>query len=566
MSQQATVNVGRALDSLTRSLGNLEHMTANIGRDVVMVGSRQETMDTALRELRREFDYFVQADVKSKKLQLAQTQIIEARDALDRDFGHYAEVRRRATGLLQARDEQLVTHKVIQETTEDVMIATPRYWLAPALVTLASWIRDDRELGDRSVGVALERDADKSSLFFALVLRRAGRDGVDQWLTYFLQRQNPLELERQFVVLLDAVTIGAFGASTKAQVSGVVDDWMKSVKADPETAVRERDKWHGQLLGFTHNATPTYEVLPSIASNWSSMESNLSSALCHEPILTHFRSVFEGEIPKPPDLETKIDDILTSLVSNFDEEELPHRRKVQELQAIIDNGGDEAQAKLDYERLRQSLDERVDFPTLLTSAAMHPSESSVSRGTQRLAVAMTKDWIVDAHDKLTAEIRSTQPAPVELSVGTWTGAVSSENDFEESRSNLDRYYKKLTDDAVEAVKFTGLPVVAAIGGVLIALLGLISLNVVVVLLGVAAGGWAFWQYKQLDQRREQVQAAGEQDGREARETLDSGLAELTEFWRAWVEADSKAEPTRKELTSLIPANYGLSDANVVEKE
>src|SRR4051794_14923495 len=167
--------IERYLERITEVSLEVHNHVRDVNGRVATVQSQQEVLSRDLAGLAQDFAAFVEADAQQKELQLAETRIVKVRQELETSFGYYAEVRRRATGILQALDAGLVTHDTIQHTTEDMMMSAPGYWLAPALVGLAAWIRADRETAERAVAESLRRDDYKASLYFSLVLHRYGR-------------------------------------------------------------------------------------------------------------------------------------------------------------------------------------------------------------------------------------------------------------------------------------------------------------------------------------------------------------------------------------------------------
>lgn len=98
------------------------------------------------------------------------------RQELEHKYGHYDEVRRRITGILQATDLAIIRKETIRTTSEELMLGAPRYWLAPALVGLMSWIVDEREIADRALSEALLRDRTRL-VFSSLSSAGAPADG-----------------------------------------------------------------------------------------------------------------------------------------------------------------------------------------------------------------------------------------------------------------------------------------------------------------------------------------------------------------------------------------------------
>lgn len=128
-----------------------------------------------LSKLARDFHEYVEVAARQTERQLAETRLIKIRQELETKFGHYAEIRRTTTGVLQADDLGIVKKETITDVTEEMMITTPNYWLAPCLVALSAWINDKKDIADRALKEAIKRDDEKTSLLFALICRRADR-------------------------------------------------------------------------------------------------------------------------------------------------------------------------------------------------------------------------------------------------------------------------------------------------------------------------------------------------------------------------------------------------------
>ena len=105
--------------------------------------------------------------------------------------------------------------------------------------------------------------------------------------------------------------------------------------------------------------------------------------------------IFEQEV-STDSLKVQLDEILNSLVTDFDDEELPLRREEKFEQFIIDFEGDEQRARQNMVIEQTAFDTHKDFTQLLTDAAMKPESSHASASTQKFAIALSKDWITNA--------------------------------------------------------------------------------------------------------------------------------------------------------------------------
>lgn len=130
----------------------LESQISVVSGEVGQVRSDLRLTTDQLQALRREFQAFVDESAKVALVQQSETKVVNLKAELDRQFGHYELVRRTSTGMLQAFDVGNVSNDVVRSVSEELMIQTPRYWLAPALVALAAWSRDNQDIAEKSVG------------------------------------------------------------------------------------------------------------------------------------------------------------------------------------------------------------------------------------------------------------------------------------------------------------------------------------------------------------------------------------------------------------------------------
>jgi hypothetical protein len=541
------------LRGIEKRLDEIQVTTNVVSRQVDGVESKQTEMDSRLNTLAQSFDAFLRADRLAKELNLAETRLTNVRAELESTYGHYAEVRRRTTGVLQALDTGVVSHETIQDTTEEVMVASPRYWLAPALVALAAWSRHDRLLADRALTEALRRDVAKTSLFMSLVLRRYRRPAAARWLAQFFARQDPTALGREFIVVLDAVATGGYGIEGRAIATVEITAWLEELEHREGFFDEQVRRWREAIEALRPTgAGNKYPHLEANCTSWSELSAALDRAYLHHKVIRHFDAIFDGELRLPATLEAEMDDILDRLVKDFDVEELPLRRREAELQTIIDHNGDTVAATATAHQATAALDETVDFPSLLTNAAMRPKETGASRGSERLAVALSREWIVRAYDEITVAGRDAVPASVGLSIEGWTGSVEDGTDADALGASLKSHVERETEAQVQAVRFTGLPLAAAVTGAALTIIGLITLAVVVILLGLGCAAFAAWDYFQLDRRRDAVRAAGEERKRRAAEQLTAALAELVDYHAEWEAQDANAEAARDLLVGISP--------------
>ena len=89
--------INNALRSIASDMGGVHS-------ELGTLNFKQDQLESELTKLADAFADFVEADLKHKALQLAETRQGNLKQDLQIKFGYYAEVRRMATGILQGVD------------------------------------------------------------------------------------------------------------------------------------------------------------------------------------------------------------------------------------------------------------------------------------------------------------------------------------------------------------------------------------------------------------------------------------------------------------------------------
>ena len=230
-----------SLNTISNDLGN---GIDNVRSDVEDVNRNVEIVLDDVAQLTQEFREYVEVQMLANRLNQANTNLINIRNRLKDQFGHYDKLRRTVTGILEANDLAIVKSSILSNVTETQMLETPRYWLAPALVALAAWINGEKGQAERALAEAIKRDDEKSSLFFALICRRVGRESFSlKWLARYLEAQDEEKLDRKAVVILDAFASGLLGNDSENFVYKQIQEWMSNLEAKPGFVERQLENW-----------------------------------------------------------------------------------------------------------------------------------------------------------------------------------------------------------------------------------------------------------------------------------------------------------------------------------
>lgn len=220
-------NIGNQIERLNDNLGVVDQHVDQVGDNVRIVFNEVES-------LAREFHDFVQLQIRANRKSDSQQRLIQIRQELENKFGHYDVVRRMTTWILQADDLGIVKKSTISNATEELMISTPGYWLTPCLVALAAWINDQPDLAEKALKEGIKRNDEKTSLFWALICRRANRKSAAlKWTQRYLENQDEENLDRKTVIILGAFASGLLGVDSEGVVSRQMGEWLEHLAENP---------------------------------------------------------------------------------------------------------------------------------------------------------------------------------------------------------------------------------------------------------------------------------------------------------------------------------------------
>lgn len=517
---------------------------------------KQDQIESELEKLAGSFADFVAADLKHKALQLAETRQGNLKQDLQIKFGYYAEVRRMATGIVQAVDTGVVSDDTLRYSTEEVMIKAPGYWLAPALVALAAWIRNDKSSNEKALDEALKRDDYKTTLFFMLVMRRLARyEASLKWLERYFMHQNPHNLDREFIIILEAVTTGVFPPAARQLMMMNVKSWLQQLTQGDTFINQQKVQW----IQFFEASGPVYDgkypLLEKFSPNWQALENSLKEAKAHHVLQVHFNKIISSSADFSTGIKVQLDEILSLLVTNFDDEELPLQEQVRFNQLIIQMDGDKAAAQAVMDAEKHIFDEQVDFLQLLTNASFNPELSGATGVTQALAVSISQPWIVEAHDTFTAQSRNRIPAAVDLSIDDFNISTKDGSDEHELLQQQETFYAQLLATELGKLSF---PYAAVVIGGLLCLFGCwaFSMHVILGIVGLGIGVAFIWNAISNHKKgREKVAENIEERKQKGKEVLRGCIAETVDYRQEHATEDSKAEQLRQLFLSITPEDF-----------
>ncbi len=551
------------LSRIERNLGAIHHDLGVINVGVEGVNNNVQIVYDEIGALAQDFHEFVEGQKKANRLNQAETRLVKIRQELEQKFGHYEVVRRTTTGILQADDLGVVKKETISTATEELMISTPNYWLAPCLVALSAWINDQPELAEKALREGIRRDDEKTSLFFALICRRAERkEACLKWTQRYLANQDEENLDRKTIIVLDSFASGLLGNDTEGVVSAQMNTWLQRLADKPGFVEQQTKQWSEAInLKKKPLGQSSYTYLKKYSKTWPKLQGIMEGAMLHSEIYNYFTSIFEKEV-STDSIKKQLDDILDSLVSDFDDEELPLRKKEKYEQFIVDFDGDEDRARQNMNVEQSAFETTKDFTQLLTDAAMKPESSHSSASTQKFAIALTKEWITNAYNDVVAQNRMRIPHDIEINIENFNEKTRDGQNEKELVASFNERMDEEEFRVLAPMQLNAFEKFCLFGGVAIAVIGLLMLlssSVFLGLCGIIAGIALtmnhFSQKKRVEENRQRVKA----DFREKRESgikiIRATLAEVVDFRAEFAKKDAESQKVIDFLDQIAPEQY-----------
>ena len=550
------------LSLIERSLSNLAGSIDYVNNRVDQVDDNVKIVYNEVEKLANEFREYVEMQSLANRKAEAKMNLSAIRDKLKDNFGHYDVVRRTATGILQANDLAIVKSSMLSHVTEKQMIETPNYWLTPCLVALAAWINDDKALAERALAEGIKRNDEKTSLFFGLICRRIGRENSSlKWFARYLEAQDEEKLDRKAVIVLDAFASGLLGNDTENFVYQQIQEWMSNLEAKPGFTERQLDNWKNAINSKrVPLKSGLYPYLEKYSNTWNNLQDVLEGANLNNDLYEYFKKVFEQK-EETKKLKVELDKILDSLVTEFDEEELPLKREEQFEELVVRYNGSESKAHAQMALEKSVYDDYRDFMQLLTDASMNPEESKSSVATQKFATALSRNNIVTAFNDIVAQNRMNVPYDIEINVDTFNDKTQDGEDEEEVLNRFENLVEQEKQTDLSKLKLNMFEQYSLWAGIAIgayALIKTIMDGSFAFILFIVAVGMILYHFSAKSKTQKIIQKTIEsysQKLESGKQIIRATIAEIVDFRVEFTEKDAESKKVLDFLEQIKPEEY-----------
>ena len=479
MATSTSVNIDlhgieRRIDTLSAATRRIQEDVSHNRQKLDSLNSDLSRVQSDLRTLKKSFEQFVNENRKATALQKAATELIRVRQELEQQFGGYKTVRETMLGVLQATDLALVKKTTISQVTEELMLSTPDYWLAPCLVAVSAWIGNDRDLASRAIAEAVRRDEEKTALTMALICRRNNRtDTCYEWLSLYFARQSAANFTKSNFTYLNAYLNGVFGPDEKHMCDDYVAKWMKEIQENGgDFESRQVEQWRDFCSDFTVDLEGQFPQLSSCVQEYSAISEYIGRIRSVDSIASTFSKMKHTEVDQQK-LKKDIDQTLVTLISRYDTKEEPLRKEEQYLTAVRRFDGDTAAAKAYIlESERRQTEETIDLIGQMTNVIVQKEGSRPSE--KKTAVSFLSSYIRGGFERYITEKKESFPQAVTLEIDGWKGASRDGTDGAALKADFQRYMAQRHQASLQSLP-SNQPKTLKIAALVLAVLGAVGL-------------------------------------------------------------------------------------------
>lgn len=413
------------LNGIERRISSLEQTVqqsvAGLDNNLQTVSKQITATQAELQKLKDDFERMINEQRRTATLQQASTELVTVRQEMERLFGNYSLTRNTMIGILQATDAALVRKVTVAQVSEELMVSTPNYWLAPVLVAIAAWIGNDQDLANRAIIEAVKRDNEHTSLVMALVCRRNNRTQTCyEWLSRYFATQSSASFDEDEMVYINAYINGVFGPDEKHMCDDYITHWIDEIRGSSSNFEDAQvETWQAYFNRFNVNQGEKYPALQACVREFGYIDQYLARVDAVNGISESFHKIQNAFVDQNA-LRRVVDEHLIKLVSADDKAERKLREKEEYLIAVKACEGDTSAArqtveKHKIEKATKTMNIIEHFTRIVSDGRdVHPAE-------KKTAVSFLQGYINKGFSRYIEEKKEVFPQQITINVNGWSG-------------------------------------------------------------------------------------------------------------------------------------------------
>lgn len=533
------VELNTAIQNVGILIGNCGELDQAVYRDMGYLSNVVGQADISTKEVFQALNELMVQYFTFKNISTASKNVTQYTDEYHTRFSYYHELRRISLGYVVGLDTHIVSSESMRKKVEKAYLQNSEYWLAYCITAVMLWASNEKEAAQRAVSKSLTISYFNSCLFYLLINLRFHRiDAAKKWYVNYLERADMNDLGDEWQYLLQAYLFGAFGADEEFQAT--IAKRFQSMLAQVEvTNVDFARKFTLKAIEFAelyaHKTNHEYTILGRTCAEYPEMKQLLSAAEKNTEIARYYNELAEAEVTEAEDLPQRIENVLCSLLNDYDAEELKVVQKIKYNEAVINARGDVAAAQAKYNAVFEEQQKKKNLGDLLLSWAFADDTSRTDVSVKRFSISFMKEAIAKGFEQFAERYRLREKEKYHFDIDECK-LECGENDYAAGEKTLDAYYDKnkvrdtLQDRYIQI--YMGMCAVSLL--LLILLIPFFSpvLLTIGILLGLA-GSFLLWR------RIVDMGKILKEKKRKGKLLLKQALEELSQWRFAYKDADAK---------------------------
>ncbi len=374
--------------------------------------------------------------------QIAYENIMRIDNIIREQFSNYDAIRKTIIGVVRDFDINLVRNSTIEELSEELWITSSRYWLSYALLAVTAWVNNYPDVARNALAESGRRDAIKTSLFFCLLNLRFERiETSREWFKVYCKSLDPTMLSQETSVMIQAFMNGIFGKDKELEheVTEIINDWIRIISEDAAVSQEIIASYEGYFENFNTQTPYNYNMLNEFCTNNDKIKRSFIDVSKYDSLIRLIDSINVDSAPQTDaNYKSRVDAVLTSLITNYDEEEQQLRDEQKYFRYIVNNEGNKKAAKAQHEEEMKTVHQSYNIGKQMVGWVIYDDVADVS--VKRFGLQSTKDWFISALDNWTVRIKERCPLQYHFSIDTWQG-TSNGRDLDEQKTSLKNHFE-----------------------------------------------------------------------------------------------------------------------------
>lgn len=559
MANEAVVMSAANLNIIENNIGQLAKNIGNVSVNVEEVDTKVNKVTNSVKTIEDEIKNFMLEIRGTTIVSNAKQSIMLSQEELNKQYGHYDNVRRKINGIFQATDMNAIRKSTIENISEQVIIDTPNYWLAPALVSLCAWLTNNKDLANRALKEAMNRDDEKTSLLFCLIHLRANRyETALKWLNRYLEMQDPAKMENKIITVLDAITSGSFGVDAKEMCLQKIELWLKELASQPGYKENQIDRWTTYINSLIkEEKTDEFDFIKKYTSELDRVNKILSLSNSRTNILQELKAIIKEEQNNNISTTQQIDKLVNMLVFNYENEELELKKDIAKNKLIIEENGNVTKANERFKETELVFLKTTDFYSQLTNITLEYKNTKPTINTRKMALALSKNWISESYNNISKN-STNNDLNIEIKIDNWTGNTNNGSNEKELLNDLNNHIDKETHNDIYGKPVIDIKILlTSIIGIILMVIVMLTLKepllALVILIGILIfDGYVF--FVNYSEREDKIKKR-ERRKDNAKYILLNTIAEIVDFNFICKDNEETHNKINVFLNSLDYRNY-----------